>query len=356
MGDYRLLIVNPGSTSTKIAVFDGDMEAHRITIRHSPEELAGFGDILEQHTYRKEAILRKLQELGEDIHSYAAIVGRGGLCKPIPSGVYEVNDLMLEDLRHSALGKHASSLAGLIAHELATELGIRSFIVDPPMVDEMEPLAHVSGLPEIARKSLFHALNQKAAARKAAALLGRPYEASNLIVAHLGGGITVGAHRAGRVVDVNNGLEEGPFSPERSGSLPVGDLVRLCFSGRYTEREILRKIAGRGGLVAYLGTNDGQAIEAMIARGNKEAELFYHAMAYQVGKEIGANAAVLAGAVDAIVLTGGLAASTMITDWIKEMVSFIAPIFIFPGEFELEALAHGALRVLRGQEQAKTYR
>lgn len=325
-------------------------------MRHSPDELAGFADVLEQHLYRKEIIYKTLHELGEDLRSFTAIVGRGGLCKPIPSGVYEVNELMLQDLRHSALGKHASSLAGLIAYEIAKELQLRSFIVDPPMVDEMEPVAHIAGLPEITRKSLFHALNQKAAARKTAALLGRPYEELNLIVAHLGGGITIGAHCRGRVIDVNNGLEEGPFSPERSGTLPVGDLVRLCFSGRYTEREILRKIAGRGGLLAYLGTNDGQAIEAMIAQGNKDAELFYHAMAYQIAKEIGACAAVLRGEVGGLVLTGGLAASAMIVDWIKERVAFLGPVFVFPGEFELEALAAGALRVLRGQEKAKTYR
>ncbi|MGE5550794.1 MAG: butyrate kinase [Bacteroidota bacterium] len=356
MGDFHLLIVNPGSTSTKIAVYDGDQEVHKVVLRHSPEELSGFSDILEQHLFRKEAIYSALRELGEDLHSYAAIVGRGGLCKPIPSGVYEVNAQMLEDLRHSVLGKHASSLAGLIAHEIAKDLGVRSFIVDPPMVDEMEPMAHISGLPEMARKSLFHALNQKAAARKAAGLIGRPYEELNLIVAHLGGGITVGAHRRGRVVDVNNGLEEGPFSPERSGTLPAGDLVRLCFSGRYTEKEILRKIAGRGGLVAYLGTNDGQAIENMIAQGNEEAALFYGAMAYQISKEIGACAAVLCGKIDGLVLTGGLAASEMIYGWIKERVAFLGPIFVFPGEFELEGLAAGALRVLRGQEKVKIYR
>jgi len=356
MADFRVLIVNPGSTSTKLSVYDGDIPVHGVVVRHSPTELAEFTDILDQYEYRKQMIYRVLGELGEDPRSFAAVVGRGGLCKPIPGGVYEVSELMLQDLRHSALGKHASSLGGLIAYEIARELGVRSFIVDPPMVDEMEPMAHVSGMPEIARKSLFHALNQKAAARKAAAAIGRPYEELNLIVAHLGGGITVGAHRRGKVVDVNNGLEEGPFSPERSGGLPVGDLVRLCFSGRYTEAEILRKIAGRGGLVAYLGTNDGQAIEAMIARGNTEAELFYAAMAYQIAKEIGANAAVLCGLVDAVVLTGGLSASNSIVGWLRGRISFIAPIHIFPGEFEMEALAAGALRVLRGREAARIYR
>ncbi|MGE5529785.1 MAG: butyrate kinase [Patescibacteria group bacterium] len=356
MGDFRLLVVNPGSTSTKAAVFDGDEQVHNVVLRHTPAELSAYADILEQHQFRKAAILGILDELGEDRTAYAAVVGRGGLCKPIAGGVYVINELMLEDLRHSALGKHASSLAGLIAHELAMELNIPAYIVDPVVVDELEPVARVSGLPEIARKSLFHALNQKAAARKAAAVIGRPYEELNLIVAHLGGGITVGAHRRGRVIDVNNGLEEGPFSPERTGSLPVGDLVRLCFSGKYTEAELLRRLAGRGGLVAYLCTNDGQAIEAMIAQGNEEAELFYHAMAYQVAKEIGADAAVLGGRVDAVVFTGGLAASRLFIGWIGELVSFLAPIHVFPGEFEMEALAAGALRVLRGQEKAKIYR
>lgn len=356
MGDYRLLIVNPGSTSTKVAIYDGDTPIKSVTVRHEPAELAGFADVLDQYAYRKEVIYGVLKDLGEDGSSFAAVVGRGGLCKPIPGGVYQVSPQMLDDLRHSALGRHASSLGGLIAYEIANELGIPSFIVDPPMVDEVEPVARISGLPEIARKSLFHALNQKAAARKAAEELGRPYEELNLIVAHLGGGITIGAHAKGRVVDVNNGLEEGPMSPERSGSLPVGDLIRLCFSGRYTERDLLRRVAGHGGLLAYLGTNDGRAIEAMIARGNTEAELYYRAMAYQVTKEIGACAAVLCGAVDALVMTGGLAASSMLMTWIRERVSFIAPILLFPGEFEMEALAKGALRVLRGQEQVRQYR
>ncbi len=352
----RLLILNPGSTSTKVAIYDNEAEVHTKTLRHPPEALADFRDVMDQYTFRKQAIYDTLRELQEDPQRFAAIVGRGGLCKPIPGGVYEINELMLEDLRHSALGKHASSLGGLLAYEIAMEQRLPAFIVDPVVVDEFEPVARISGLPEIGRKSLFHALNQKAAARKAAADIGRAYEELNLIVAHLGGGISIGAHARGRVIDVNNGLEEGPFSPERTGSLPVGDLVRLCFSGRYSEAELLRKLAGSGGLTAYLGTNDGQAVEAMIARGNEEARLYYEAMAYQIAKEAGACAAVLCGRVDGLVFTGGLAASSMLMGWLREHLAFLGRFYVYPGEFEMEALAAGALRVLRGQEKAKTYR
>lgn len=356
---HKLLVINPGSTSTKVAVYhDLDQELLEV-IYHPAAELAKFKEIFDQYEFRKNLIYQIIAEKGIDLHSFAAIVGRGGLCKPIPSGVYEVNQQMIDDLKTSAFGKHVSSLSGLIAYLIAQEIGVKAFIADPAVVNEFEPLAFYSGWPEIKRKSLFHALNQKAAARKAASQLGREYEALRLIVAHLGGGITIGAHKYGRVVDVNNGLEEGPFAPERAGSLPIGDLIRLCYSGRYTKDEMIKTMAGRGGLVAYLGTNSGREVEQRIASGDdaaaREAAAVYEAMAYQVAKEIGGCAAVLEGKVDAVVLTGGLAASDRFTGWIRQRAGFIAPFIILPGEFEMEALAAGAWRVLTGREPLKTY-
>jgi butyrate kinase len=264
---------------------------------------------------------------------------------------------MVEDLRMGLLGQHASNLGGILAREIASQLNIPAFIVDPVVVDEMEEVARLSGMPDIERISIFHALNQKAVARRAARDLGKSYEEANLIVAHLGGGISVGAHKKGRVVDVNNALDgEGPFSPERAGGLPAEGLLKLCFSGKYTMDEIKKKMVGKGGLVAYLKTNDAREVEKMIEEGNKEAELIYRAMAYQIAKEIGNCAAVLCGQVDAIVLTGGIAHSKMLTGWIKERVEFISQVMTYPGEDEMSALAEGGLRVLRGEEKAKEYK
>lgn len=351
----RLLIINPGSTSTKIAVYE-DLEQKLLeVINHTSAELALFKEIFDQYEFRKKIIYQIVTERGIDLRSFSAVVGRGGLCKPIPSGVYEVNEKMIEDLKTSAFGKHVSSMSGLIAFHIARDISAKAYIVDPVVVNEFEPLAVYSGWPEIKRKSLFHALNQKAVARKAAAQLGREYHELRLIVAHLGGGITIGAHKYGRVVDVNNGLEEGPFAPERAGSLPIGDLIRLCYSGRFTKDEMLKTMAGRGGLVAYLGTNSGREVEQRITSGDKYAAEVYEAMAYQVAKEIGGYAAVLEGEVDAIVLTGGLAYSDRFTGWIRKRVGFIAQLIVLPGEFEMEALAAGAWRVLTGREEAKVY-
>nr|WP_250160247.1 butyrate kinase [Caloranaerobacter azorensis] len=286
----------------------------------------------------------------------SAVVGRGGLLKPIAGGTYKVNERMLEDLKVGVLGEHASNLGGILAHEIASQLNIPAFIVDPVVVDEMEDVARISGMPELERKSIFHALNQKAVARRAAKELGKAYNEVNLIVAHLGGGISVGAHKNGRVIDVNNALDgEGPFSPERTGGLPVGDLVKLCFSGKYTLAEMKKKIKGNGGLVAYLGTNDAREVVKMIENGDKKAELVYKAMAYQVAKEIGSLAAVLEGKVDGIILTGGIAYDKRFTKWIIDRVSFISKVFVYPGEDEMIALAEGGLRVLRGEEEAKVY-
>lgn len=354
---FRMLVINPGSTSTKIAVFDDLNPVFVETLRHSSEELAPYNTIFEQYEFRKNVILNALKEKNVPIESLNAVVGRGGLLKPIEGGTYNVNEKMIEDLKIGVQGQHASNLGGVIAYEIAKSVNIPAFIVDPVVVDEMDEIARISGMPEIQRKSIFHALNQKAVAKRYAKEHGKKYEELNLIVAHLGGGISVGAHRKGRVVDVNNALDgEGPFSPERTGSLPVGDLVKLCFSGKYTLDEIKKKITGKGGLMAYFGTNDARDVEKMMVEGNKEAELVYKAMAYQVAKEIGMCATVLKGEVDAVILTGGLAYGKTFVEWIKERISFIAPVVVYPGEDEMLALAEGGLRVLRGEEIAKEYK
>lgn len=353
---FRLLIINPGSTSTKIAIFDNEKPVMETTLRHTNEELAPYKTVADQFEFRKNVILDTLNQNDINITKLNAVVGRGGLLRPMEGGTYNVNDVMLKDIRTAAMGQHASNLGALIAHEIAGQLNIPSFIVDPVVVDELDEIARISGMPEIERISIFHALNQKAVARRAAKDLGKPYEELNLIVAHLGGGISVGAHRNGRIVDVNNALDgEGPFSPERAGSLPVSGLIKLCYSGKYTIDELKKKLVGNGGLIAYLGTNDGREVEDMIKKGNKEAELVYKAMAYQVSKEIGACATVLEGKVDAILITGGLAYDKALISWIKESVEFIAGIKVYPGEDEMIALAEGGLRVLRGEEEAKEY-
>ena len=353
---YRSLIINPGSTSTKIAVFEDEKIIMETTLRHSNEELAPFNSIIDQYEFRKNVILSAVKEKGIEIESLSMVVGRGGLLKPMEGGTYPVNEKMIEDLKNSKMGQHASNLGGLIANEIANSLNIPSFIVDPVVVDEMEPLARISGMPEIERISIFHALNQKAVARRAAKDIGKKYEELNLIVAHLGGGVSVGAHKKGRAIDVNNALDgDGPFSPERTGGIPVGGLMKLCYSGEYTLAEMKKKVTGNGGIVAYLGTNDGREVQKRVDAGDKEAILIYEAMAYQVSKEIGACAAVLEGKVDAIIITGGLAYDKNFVKWISDRVSFISTVMAYPGEDELSALAEGGLRVLRGEEAGKVY-
>lgn len=351
----HLLVINPGSTSTKIAVFENDQVLFTETVRHSSEELARYAVIFDQFEFRKEAILNILQSRGFDLATLSAVVGRGGLVKPVMSGVYRVNDEMIRELREARYGNHASNLGALIAADIAGKLGVPAFMADPVVVDEFDEFARVTGLPEITRKSTFHALNQKAMARKAAEQLGRAYEDINLIVVHLGGGVSVGAHRRGRVVDVNNALDgDGPFSPERTGTLPTEGFRRLVYD-MADEKKIFRRLVGGGGLVAHLGTNDTREVERRIQGGDEKARFYYEAMAYTVAKEIGASATVLKGDVQAIVLTGGIAHSKMMVGWLSERVSFIAPIIHLPGEFEMEALAWGALRVLRGEEDVKQY-
>jgi len=353
---YRLLIINPGSTSTKIAIYDNEKPVFEETLRHPSEVISSYDNIMDQYSFRKELILDTLNERGINITKLSAVIGRGGLLRPIPGGTYRVNENMLKDLKSSDRGEHASNLGGVIAFEIAKQLNIPSFIVDPVVVDELDDIARISGLEGVERLSIFHALNQKAIARKASKDLGKEYQDANMVVVHLGGGISVGAHRKGRVVDVNNALNgEGPFSPERTGTLPVAALIDLCCSGRYSLNEVKKMNVGGGGLVSYLGTNDGREVVKMIEEGNKKAELVYRAMAYQVAKEIGSAATVLKGELDAIVLTGGLAYDQMFTQWIIEHVEFLGRVLVYPGEDEMAALAEGGLRVLRGEEQALDY-
>ncbi len=352
----RVLAINPGSTSTKVAVYDDETPVFDETLRHTTAELAPFPHIADQYEFRRDVVLDFLNQRGIGLETLDGVVGRGGLLRPIPSGTYRVNERMLDDLRQPGEREHASNLGALLAHEIAMMAGVPAFIVDPVCVDEFDDIARISGWPEIQRRSLSHALNLKATGRRAAKDLGKRYEDLNLVIAHLGGGISVTAHRRGRMVDVNQALDgTGPFSPERAGGLPVGDVVRIAYSGQYTLREMLKKIAGQGGLVAHLGTNSAVEVERRIAEGDAHARLVYEAMAYQIAKEIGAMATVLKGDVDAVVITGGVARSEMLVGWITERVRFIAPVLVYPGEDEMLALVQGALRVLRGEEEAKEY-
>ena len=355
--EYMILVVNPGSTSTKISVFLDEKEIFSKNINHKIEELSRFNKASDQDIYRMGIIVRELREQNIAVEELDAVVGRGGLLRPIEGGTYTVNEQMAADLKKGILGDHPSNCGGLIASTLSKALDCKAFIVDPVVVDELEPEARISGMPLIARKSIFHALNQKAVARDAAQKLGKSYFESNLIIVHLGGGITVGAHRNGRVIDVNNGLDgDGPFSPERSGGVPIGDLIKTAFSGEYTQPEMKKLIKGLGGVVAYLGTHDMIEVEKRIDKGDEKATLIFKAMAYQVAKEIGAMAAVLNGKVDAIALTGGVAFSERFVNLVKTRVEFIAPVLLFPGEQEMRALALGGLRVLRKKEKAREYK
>lgn len=350
----RILAVNVGSTSTKVAFYRDAERLVQETLTYSAADLAGFKDLREQLPLREAGLRAFIEKNAIDMGKVDLVVSRGGLGRPAPAGAYAVDAAMCEDLMEGRYGKHPSALGPSMAMGLARQYGMPAVVIDPPSTDEFAPLARVSGLPEIERKSAFHALNQKAAARKAAATLKKPYEEVNLVVAHLGGGITVGAHSRGRVIDCTHGLTEGPFSPERAGALPTQDLLDL--SGRVSPKDLSKKLVGQGGLAAYLGTTNAVEVEAAVKKGDAKAEVIYRAMAYQVAKDIGAMAAVLAGDVDGVVLTGGLAHSEMLTGWVGQRVKFVAPVFIFPGEDEMEAMAEGALRILRGEETPRTYR
>lgn len=355
----KILAINPGSTSTKIAVYEGLENVFTKTLRHNVEELAPYHKIIDQYEFRKDIIISALSEQGIKVSELGAIVGRGGILKPIPGGVYKVNDTLLADLRGDKISEHASNLGGVLAHSIAAEAGenVPSFIVDPVVVDELQDLARLSGHPEVPRVSIFHALNQKAVARRFAHETGKKYEDLRLIIAHLGGGISVGVHEYGKVIDVNNALDgDGPYSPERSGSLPMNAFANLCFSGKYDYPTVKKMITGKGGMVAYLNSNDAYEIEKKALAGDKEASLIYEGMAYQVAKEIGACAAVLSGKVDAVIVTGGVARSEIVCKWISERVSFIGPVKIYPGEDEMQALNDSAYYAMNGELEMKEYK
>lgn len=356
--NLRILAINPGSTSTKIAIYKNIDEEFTITIRHRVEDLKNYKRIFDQYEFRKQVIIKAIEDAQCDLNKINVVVGRGGLVRPIPSGVYRVNQKMLDELRNEVYGGHASNLGAILAYEIAKTIGdnIPAFIVNPVVVDELEDIARISGHPELPRISIFHALNQKAVAQRFARDITKNYSDLRLIVVHLGGGITVGIHKYGRVVDVNNGLDgEGPFSPERSGTLPAGQLVRLCFSGKYTYSDVRKILTGGGGFVAYLGTNSAVDVEDRIQKGDSFARLIYEAMAYQIAKEVGAGSTVLKGNVDAILITGGLANSSLLVELIKERVSFIAPIYVYPGEDEMFALSEAVFLALNGQVEIKDY-
>lgn len=351
---YRILAVNPGSTSTKIALYDNDVERVRESLPHSLEALRRFPRIADQYDMRKAAVLAFLDAHQIPLSSLSAVVGRGGLLPPVQSGAYRVNQAMLECLRDHPVSEHASNLGALIAHEIAAPLDIPAYIYDSVAVDELQEIARISGWPELPRRSLIHALNMRAAAMKTVRRLQRPYRELRLIVAHLGGGISMSAHQNGRMIDIVSD-DEGTFSPERAGRVPCIALAKLCFSGKYALREVISMFRGQGGCVAYLGTNDTQEVEARIQQDDQQAALIYQALAYQIAKGIGELATVLCGKADRIILTGGIAHSAMLTDWVRERVEWIAPVEMLPGENELEALALGALRVLRGEEAAQEF-
>lgn len=352
----KSLIINPGSTSTKIGVFEDETLLFEETLRHSTEEIASYASIVDQKDFRKDIILNLLDSKNFDIKSLNVVVGRGGMLKPIPGGTYAVSDSLLEDLKKGVQGQHASNLGGILAREIGDSIDVPSYIVDPVVVDELEDIARYSGVPELPRTSVFHALNQKAVAKRYAKENGKSYDSLNLVVVHMGGGVSVGAHRQGKVVDVFNALDgDGAFSPERAGAVPSGALIKMCFSGKYTEKEVYKKIVGNGGFNAYLGTNDMRDVEKMASEGKVEAAKLREAFIQQVAKDIGSMACVLNGKVDQIIATGGIAYDKGVIAGLKEKCEWMAPFTVYPGEDELLALAQGAIRVLNGEEAAKEY-
>lgn len=352
----KSLIINPGSTSTKIGVFEDETLLFEETLRHSTEEIAKYASIVDQKDFRKEIIINLLKEKNFDIHSLNMVVGRGGMLKPIPGGTYAVSDALLEDLKIGVQGQHASNLGGILAREIGDSIGVPSYIVDPVVVDELEPISRYSGVPELPRISVFHALNQKAVAKRYAKENGKSYDSLNLVVVHMGGGVSVGAHKKGKVIDIFNALDgDGAFSPERAGGVPSGALIRMCFSGKYTEKEVYKKIVGGGGFNAYCGTNDMRDVSKMVQDGDTKAAEVREAFIMQVAKDIGSMACVLDGKVDQIIVTGGIAYDKTVVAGLKERAEWIAPFTVYPGEDELLALVQGGLRVLNGEEKAMEY-
>jgi len=351
---YYILAINPGSTSTKIALYEDEKEVFTKTLEHPVEELEKYDNTQDQYEMRKDAVLAFLKEKNFDIKNLSAVVGRGGMLPPVKSGAYVVNELMLDTLKNRPVMEHASNLGAPIAYEIAKAAGVNAYIYDSVRTDELIDIARISGMPDIPRTSTSHVLNSRAMAIKAAKKYGKRYDEMNFVVAHLGGGISLSVHEKGRIVDIISD-DEGPFSPERAGRVPCRDLIELCYSGKYDKRTMHKKLRGNGGLKAYLGTTDAREVEKMIEAGDENAKLIYEAMAYQIAKGIGELATVVEGKVDAIILTGGIAYSNMLTSWIKKRVEFIAPVEIMPGENEMESLAYGILRVLRGEEKAREY-
>ena len=352
----KSLIINPGSTSTKIGVFEDETLLFEETLRHSTEEIAQYASIVDQKDFRKEIIVNLLKEKNFDINSLNMVVGRGGMLKPIPGGTYAVSDDLLEDLKIGKQGQHASNLGGILAKEIGDSIGVPSYIVDPVVVDELDAISRYSGVPELPRTSVFHALNQKAVAKRYAKEQGKDYASLNLVVVHMGGGVSVGAHKQGKVVDVFNALDgDGAFSPERAGAVPSGALIKMCFSGQYTEKEVYKKICGNGGFNAYCNTNDMRDVDKMVEAGDAKAKEVRDAFIRQVAKDIGSMACVLEGKVDQIIVTGGIAYDKAVVEGLKAQAGWIAPMTIYPGEDELLALVQGGLRVLNGEEKAMVY-
>jgi butyrate kinase len=353
---HRLLIVNPGSTSTKTAVFDDDRKVAEEVCRHDPAELAKFDNVADQFDYRMEAIDGWLDSLPKDVAPFAAVVGRGAPLRPLEGGSYEISEQLLSDVRTRRYSNHASNLGPIIASHLGTRYGVPSLISDPITVDNFSDVARISGVPEIERKCRSHALNIKEVSRREAARRGKRLEETNFVTCHMGGGISVAALERGRIVDVNDGLlGMGPFSPDRAGALPIGGVVKLCFSGDFTEKQLVDKLSKQSGLVAYVGRADLRDVEKMIEDGDDRALLYFNAMAYQIAKEIGVASVVLKGDLEAIILTGGMAHSRRLVDAIKGNVNFLGEVVEVPGEFEMEALAAAGLRFLRGEETLKAY-
>jgi len=352
--DYNILAINPGSTSTKIAVYENETELFTTNIVHPQEELDKISSINEQFGYRKNVILDYLRDKGFELSKLSAVVGRGGMLPPVKSGSYKVNDLMVDTLSNRPSIQHASNLGGPIAYEIAKSVGVEAYIYDSPRVDELIDIARISGLKEIPRTSTVHTLNSRAMAIKYAKSIGKAYSDLNLVVAHLGGGISLSCHEHGQMVDIVSD-DEGPFSPERAGRVPCSKLVDLCYSGEYTQKELHKLLRGKGGLKSYLNTADAREVERRANEGDEYAKTVYEAMAYQVAKSIGEMATVVSGDVDAIILTGGIAYSKMFTDFITNRVKFISKVVVLPGENEMESLAYGVLRVLKGEETAREY-
>jgi butyrate kinase len=354
---HRILIINPGSTSTKVALFEDKQSVWEEKIQYAPNDLNHYIHVMDQYEIRLKGIESILEKKKLNIQSLSAVAGRGGPFQPLKSGTYEVSEDLLQDIRNGNVqAEHISNIAVFIAAHIAQKANIKAYFVDPVSVDEMEPVARISGIPEIERKCLGHALNIRAVAHQAAKEMGKSFNELNFIAVHLGGGISVCPIRKGCIIDVNNANEEGPFSPERAGTLPVSSLAKLCYSGEKTYQEMEKRLVGNGGMIAYLGTNDGREVEKRIQHGDTQAKLVYEAMAYQIAKEIGAMSTVLNGSVDAILITGGMAHSLILTEWIRQRVFFIAPVRIYPGEHEMEAMALGVLRVLCGEEKVRYYR